>query len=469
MAKKSKSTPKKTAKKTAKHINTKIMLEEKNIPTRWYNVTADMPTPMAPPLNPQTKQPLKPEDLSAIFPMPLIEQEASSKRWIEIPEEVRDIYSLWRPTPLYRAKRLEKFLGTPAHIYYKYEGASPAGSHKTNTSIPQAYYNKMVGVKKIVTETGAGQWGSALSLAGNYFGIDILVYMVKVSFQQKPYRKNMMEAWGGHVIASPSTTTQSGRDVLAKDPDCPGSLGISISEAVEIAANNKDTNYALGSVLNHVCLHQTVIGQEAEQQLKKAGEKKVDIVIGCAGGGSNFAGVAFPFFPRKLAGEKIRLIAVEPYSCPSLTKGIFTYDYGDLAKFTPLMKMYTLGHDFVPPSIHAGGLRYHGMAQQISHLKHLGLIEAQAYHQLEVFEAALTFAKTEGIIIAPESAHALKAAIKEALDAKTEGKEKVILFNLSGHGNFDMASYEKYLSGKLEDYEYPDELVHKAMESLPKV
>ncbi len=452
-----------------KHINTKTILEEKEMPTRWYNVSADMPTPMAPPLHPGTKQPLGPQDLAAIFPMPLIEQEVSTKRWIDIPQEVQDIYSLWRPTPLYRAKRLEEFLGTPARIYYKYEGVSPAGSHKPNTSIPQAYYNKQVGVKKIATETGAGQWGSALALAGNYFGIEILVYMVKVSFEQKPYRKHMMHAWGANVIPSPSNTTKSGQAVLAKDPNCPGSLGIAISEAVEVAATNKDTNYALGSVLNHVCLHQSIIGQEADQQLKKAGEKKVDIIIGCVGGGSNFAGIAFPFIPRKLAGEKIRMIAVEPFSCPTLTKGIYTYDFGDLAQLTPLLKMFTLGHDFVPPEIHAGGLRYHGMSPQVSHLAKLGLVEAQAYHQLEIFEAAMTFARTEGIIIAPESAHAVKATIKEALDAKKEGKEKVILFNLSGHGHFDLGSYDRYLSGKLEDYEYPDELVHKAMESLPKI
>ncbi|MBU0581313.1 MAG: TrpB-like pyridoxal phosphate-dependent enzyme [Candidatus Margulisbacteria bacterium] len=448
---------------------TKVILEEKDLPTKWYNINADMPKPMDPPLHPGTKKPIGPADLAPIFPMNLIEQEVSTKRWIDIPQEILDVYALWRPSPLYRAKRLEAHLKTPAKIFYKYEGVSPAGSHKPNTAVAQAYYNKQAGIKKISTETGAGQWGSALAFAGNLFGVEILVYMVKISYEQKPYRKHMMNTWGAKVIPSPSNTTKSGQAVLAKDPNSPGSLGIAISEAVEVAATNKDTNYSLGSVLNHVCMHQTVVGQETALQLKKAGIKKPDIIIGCVGGGSNFAGIAFPFMPRKFAGEDIRFIAVEPTACPTLTKGLFAYDFGDLAQLTPLVKMFTLGHDFVPPPIHSGGLRYHGMAPQVSHLVKLGLIEAQAYHQKEVFEAAITFARTEGIIVAPESAHAVKATIKEALIAKAEGKEKVIVFNLSGHGHFDLASYEKYLSGNLEDYAYPEDKIKEAMNNLPKI
>lgn len=447
---------------------TKFVLQEKEMPSQWYNIMADMPRLPAPPLHPGTLQPCGPDDLKAIFPMSLIEQEVSSQRWIDIPEEVRDIYALWRPSPLYRAHRLEAALKTPARIYYKYEGVSPAGSHKPNTSVPQAYYNSKAGIKRIATETGAGQWGSALALAGCFFGIEINVYMVKVSYHQKPYRRIAMETWGAKVHASPTNLTESGRKVLSADPDSPGSLGIAISEAVEEAASRPDTNYALGSVLNHVCLHQTIIGQECKKQMALAGDYP-DIVIGCSGGGSNLAGLAFPFLHDKINGKKLRVVAVEPSSCPTLTKGEFRYDFGDLAGLTPLMMMYTLGHDFVPPGIHAGGLRYHGESPLVSQLCHDGLIEAQAFQQTEVFEAALQFARTEAIIPAPESAHAIKAAIDEALKAKEEGREKAILFSLSGHGNFDMQAYADYLGGKLKDAPYPAEKIKEALSRLPRI
>jgi len=431
----------------------KINLSEKEIPDSWYNILADIPAAMKPPLNPGTKEPIGPEDLSAIFPMALIGQEVSSDRWIPIPEPVRDIYRLFRPTPLFRAERLEAALGTPAKIYYKYEGASPAGSHKPNTSIPQAYYNKQEGITRLATETGAGQWGSALSLACNYFGLECMVYMVKISYQQKPYRRSMMEVWGANVIPSPSDQTEYGRKILADDPDCLGSLGIAISEAIEDAAGRKDTNYSLGSVLNHVLLHQTIIGQEAKKQLDLVGDYP-DIIIGCCGGGSNLAGVSFPFLADKFAGKDLRVIAVEPKACPTLTAGEFKYDFGDTAGMTPLMEMYTLGHDFVPAGIHAGGLRYHGDSPIISLLYNEGLIEAVAYHQNSVFAAAIQFARSEGIIPAPESSHAIRAAIDEALKCKETGEAKTILFNLSGHGHFDMSAYDQYLAGNLQDYDY---------------
>ena len=431
----------------------KINLSEKEIPDSWYNILADIPAPMKPPLNPGTKEPIGPEDLSAIFPMALIGQEVSSDRWIPIPEPVRDIYRLFRPTPLFRAERLEAALGTPAKIYYKYEGASPAGSHKPNTSIPQAYYNKQEGITRLATETGAGQWGSALSLACNFFDLECMVYMVKISYEQKPYRRSMMEVWGADVIPSPSDQTEYGRKILADDPDCLGSLGIAISEAIEDAAGRKDTNYSLGSVLNHVLLHQTIIGQEAKKQLDLVGDYP-DIIIGCCGGGSNLAGISFPFLADKFAGKDLRVIAVEPKACPTLTAGEFKYDFGDTAGMTPLMEMYTLGHDFVPAGIHAGGLRYHGDSPIISLLYNEGLIEAVAYHQNRVFAAAIQFAKSEGIIPAPESAHAIRATIDEALECKETGEKKTILFNLSGHGHFDMSAYDQYLAGNLEDYDY---------------
>ncbi len=448
--------------------STKYFLRDDQIPSAWVNVLPSLPQPMEPPLHPATHKPLEAKDLAPIFPMALIEQEFSPCPEIDIPGEVMDIYKLWRPTPLYRARRLEKALDTPAHIYYKHEGVSPAGSHKPNTSVPQAYYNKQAGMKRLATETGAGQWGSALALACKMFGLECTVYMVRVSYDQKPYRRMMMHTWGAEAFPSPSDRTASGRAILAQDPNSPGSLGIAISEAVEDAATHDDTNYSLGSVLNHVCLHQTVIGQEAKLQMSDAGEDP-DVVIGCFGGGSNFGGIALPYVLDKLKGSAVRLQAVEPTACPSLTKGAYAYDYGDTAKLTPLMRMYTLGHDFVPPSIHSGGLRYHGAAPLLSHLVKHGIVEARAVLQTPVFEAALLFARTEAIIPAPESAHAIRAAIDEALVAKEEGKQRNILFCLSGHGHFDMGSYEAYLSGKLQDYEYPDEAVHKAMENLPKV
>ena len=447
----------------------KFLLPEDRIPTAWYNVAADLPTPPPPPLHPGTLAPAGPADLAPLFPMALIMQEMSSDRLIDIPDEVREIYRLWRPTPLIRAARWEKTLGTPAKIYFKYEGASPAGSHKPNTAVAQAYYNKQEGISKLTTETGAGQWGSALSLACQLFGMECLVYMVKVSYFQKPYRRSMMRVWGADVIPSPSDTTASGRAILAEDPDSPGSLGIAISEAVEVAAGRDDTHYSLGSVLNHVLLHQTVIGLEALEQMELAGAYP-DAVIACAGGGSNFAGIAFPFMGQNLKkGKKTRLIAVEPSACPSLTKGVYAYDYGDTAKLTPLVKMDTLGHDFVPAGIHAGGLRYHGMGPMVSHAYHLGLMEAQTVTQTEAFAAAVSFARSEGVIAAPESSHAIAATKRLADECTQSGDAKTILFNLSGHGYFDMPSYDAYLDGKLEDYAYPEEKIKEAMKKLPNV
>jgi tryptophan synthase beta chain len=449
---------------------TRFLLNESDIPKFWYNINADSPVPPAPVLHPDTLEPVTPDFLSVLFPMDLILQEISTERYIEIPEEVREIYSLYRPTPLLRARRLEKALGTPAHIYYKYEGVSPAGSHKPNTAIPQAFYNKRSGTKAMTTETGAGQWGSALALACSFFDLELEVYMVKVSYQQKPYRRNLMETYGSKVYASPTDMTNYGRSVLAADPNNPGSLGIAISEAVEAAAtSNGAKKYGLGSVLHHVLMHQSVIGEESLKQMDMANEYP-DVVIGCAGGGSNFAGIAFPFLRENLKnGKRTRLLAAEPTAAPSLTKGVYTFDYGDTARMAPVVKMHTLGHSFIPAGIHAGGLRYHGMAPTISALYDAGHIEAVAVKQLETFEAAIQFARTEGIVPAPESAHAIRAAIDEALDAKAKGEKRVILFNLSGHGNFDMGAYEAYLSGKLEDYEYPVEAVQKAMQDLPQV
>ncbi|OUM99612.1 MAG: TrpB-like pyridoxal-phosphate dependent enzyme [Firmicutes bacterium ZCTH02-B6] len=429
---------------------------------------ADLPAPPKPPLHPATKQPLQPQDLAPLFPMALIEQEASGQRWVDIPEEILNIYRLWRPTPLYRARRLEEALGTPAKIYFKYEGVSPAGSHKPNTAVVQAYYNKREGVRRLSTETGAGQWGSALSLACRLFGLECTVYMVKISYQQKPYRRSLMQVWGAEVIASPSDRTEAGRRILAENPDSLGSLGIAISEAVEDAATHDDTKYALGSVLNHVLLHQTVIGLEAKKQLALVGDYP-DVVIGCHGGGSNFGGLAFPFVADRIAGRDVRAVAVEPAACPSLTRGPAAYDFGDTAQMTPLLYMNTLGHRFMPPGIHAGGLRYHGAAPLVSHAYELGLIEAKAYPQRSVFQAALQFARTEGLLPAPESAHAVRAAIDEALAAKEEGKPRTILFGLSGHGHFDLAAYDAYLSGQLEDYELPDEIIQRALAELPRV
>ncbi len=449
-------------------METKIVLGENQIPTHWYNVIPDMPGPLAPVLHPVTGKPVTPQDLLPLFPMALIEQEMSPERWVKIPDEVRAAYRQWRPSPLYRAHRLEAALGTPAKIYYKYEGVSPAGSHKPNTAVPQAYYNKLAGTKRIATETGAGQWGSAMAMAAKMFGLDCTVYMVKVSYQQKPYRKSMMQLWGAKVIPSPSDQTNAGRGILAKDPKSQGSLGIAISEAVEDAATHEDTRYSLGSVLNHVCMHQTVIGLEAKEQLKLAGDSP-DVVIGCHGGGSNFSGIALPFVADKAAGKEIRMVAVEPTSCPTLTKGVYAFDYGDTAKMAPIAKMYTLGHDFVPPGIHAGGLRYHGAAPLVSQLVHAGVVEARAVPQLACFEAAVQFARTELIIPAPESSHAIRAAVDEALQAKQEGKAKVILFNLSGHGHVDMAAYDDYFAGKLEDFEYPAEKVNESLQHLPRI
>jgi len=432
-------------------MTTHFTLTQADIPTHWYNILTDLPEPLPPPLHPATQQPIKPDDMFPIFPENLVMQEFSPERWVEIPEPVREVYALWRPTPLLRAVRLEKALQTPAHIYYKYEGVSPAGSHKPNTAVAQAYYNKVAGMERLATETGAGQWGSALALACRLFGLQCTVYMVKVSYYQKPYRKMMMETWGATVYPSPSEQTEFGRKMLKEDPDCPGSLGIAISEAIEDTVRSKNTRYSLGSVLNHVCLHQTVIGQEAIKQMEMAGEEP-DVIIGCVGGGSNFAGLAFPFVRKKITeGKQYRVVAVEPSACPSMTKGELRYDFGDTAMTTPLLWMYTLGHDFMPPKIHAGGLRYHGMAPLVSHLYNLGLIEAVAYPQTKVFEAAVTFARTEGIIPAPESAHAVRAAVDEAIAARESGEKKVILFNLSGHGMLDLTAYEAYLSGSLQD------------------
>jgi tryptophan synthase beta chain len=446
---------------------TKFNLSESDIPTHWYNIAADLKQPPPPPLHPGTHQPIGPADLAPLFPMELIKQEVSQERFIEIPDEVREVYKIWRPTPLIRARRLEKALDTPAHIYFKYEGTSPVGSHKPNTAVAQAYYNKQEGVKRLTTETGAGQWGTALAMACNFFGMELKIYMVKVSYEQKPYRRSMMKLYGADVVASPSPDTNAGRQILAATPDNPGSLGIAISEAVEDAATRDDTKYSLGSVLNHVLMHQTVIGQESMKQMEMAGEYP-DVVIGCAGGGSNYAGMAFPFMREKLSGAKnTKFIAVEPEACPSLTKGEYRYDFGDTAGMTPLVKMYTLGHTFIPEGIHAGGLRYHGMANLICELYDQKLMEAKAYHQNAVFEAAIQFARTEAIVPAPESAHAIKAAIDEALACKASGEAKVILFNLSGHGYFDMSAYDNYLAGNLKDFAYPAEKVAEAMKQVP--
>jgi tryptophan synthase beta chain len=447
----------------------KYLLGEEQIPKTWYNLTADLPTPPPPVLHPGTMQPVGPGDLAPLFPMSLILQEVSVEREIEIPEPVRQIYRQWRPSPLYRARRLEKALDTPAKIYYKYEGVSPAGSHKPNTAVAQAFYNKEAGIRRIATETGAGQWGSALAFAGALFGIDVQVFMVKVSYQQKPYRRALMETYGATCIASPSDRTESGRAILRQNPNSTGSLGIAISEAVEVAASRDDTKYALGSVLNHVLLHQTVIGREAMLQMEMAGDDP-DIVIGCTGGGSNFAGLMFPFLGQQLrGGRKRRLVAVEPAACPSLTRGKYAYDFGDTGHLTPLVKMHTLGSTFVPPGFHAGGLRYHGMAPLISHIKELGLIEAVAYHQKTCFEAGVQFARIEGILPGPEANHAIKGAIDEALRAKVEGKSPTILFNLSGHGHFDMQAYMDYFAGELVDQPYDEREMAMALAALPQV
>jgi tryptophan synthase beta chain len=446
----------------------KYNLDEKDLPQQWYNVLADM-NPPAPPLNPGTGEPIGPEALAPLFPMELIKQEVASDRFIPIPDEVREVYKLWRPSPVFRAHRLEKALQTPAHIYYKYEGVSPAGSHKLNTAIAQAYYNREAGVRKLTTETGAGQWGSALAMACNFYDIELKVYMVKVSYQQKPYRRILMETYGASVVASPTDETNAGRAILAEDPESPGSLGIAISEAVEVAATRDDTNYSLGSVLNHVLLHQTVIGEEALKQMEMAGEYP-DVVVGCVGGGSNFAGLALPFVRENLTGgKKTRFVAAEPESCPTITRGKYTYDFGDTAGMTPLMPMHTLGHSFVPPGIHAGGLRYHGMSPIISKLVEDGHIEGRALHQNACFDAALQFARTEGILPAPESSHAIRAAVEEAEQAREAGEARVILFNLSGHGHFDLSAYEAYMGGKLTDFAYPSEAVEAAMAGIPKV
>jgi tryptophan synthase beta chain len=448
---------------------TRILLEESEIPTHWYNVIADLPAPPPPPLHPGTHEPIGPDDLAPLFPMSLIEQEVTGERYVEIPADVRDVYALWRPSPLYRAKRLERALGTPARIYYKYEGVSPAGSHKPNTAVPQAYYNAQAGVKRLTTETGAGQWGSALAFACAQYDLACEVWQVAASFTQKPYRASMIRAWGATIHSSPSELTEAGRAILAEDPDSPGSLGIAISEAVEAAMADPDTKYALGSVLNHVLLHQTVIGEEALKQLAKVGETP-DLIVGCTGGGSNFAGLAFPFLREKMAGAMSpSILAVEPSACPSLTKGEYRYDFGDVAGMTPLVKMHTLGHDFVPDPIHAGGLRYHGMSPLLSHIYELGMFEAEAIDQTVCFDAAVTFARAEGIIPAPEPTHALAAAIREAEACKETGEEKVILTALCGHGHFDMAAYDAYFRGELTDYEYPEEKVRQAMARVPQI
>jgi tryptophan synthase beta chain len=448
---------------------TKFVLDESRIPRAWYNIAADLPVPLFPVLHPATRQPIGPDDLAPLFPMALIGQEVSTERDIEIPEPVRDAYRLYRPSPLYRAHRLERALDTPAHIYYKYEGVSPAGSHKPNTALAQAFYNKEAGVKRLATETGAGQWGSALAFAGAVFGLEVKVYMVRASYDQKPYRRILMETYGAEVVASPSLTTNYGRKVLSEDPDSLGSLGMAISEAVEDAATRDDTKYALGSVLNHVLLHQTVIGQEALEQMAMAGESP-DIVIGCTGGGSNFAGLTFPFLGRNFReGANHRIIAVEPEAAPSLTRGVYAYDFGDTGQMAPIVKMYTLGADFIPDPIHAGGLRYHGMSPLVSLLKEHGHIEARSVHQRASFEAGVAFARAEGILPAPEPTHAIRVAMDEALAAKEAGESRVILFNLCGHGHFDLSAYERYLDGSLEDYEYPAEKVEAALAALPSV
>ena len=447
----------------------KYILDESRIPKHWYNVQADLPKPVPPVLHPGTLQPLGPDDLAPLFPMELIMQEVSQEREVPIPEPVRDVYRQWRPSPLYRARRLEKALQTPARIYYKYEGVSPAGSHKPNTAVAQAFYNQQAGIKKLSTETGAGQWGSALAFAGALFGIDVQVFMVRVSYDQKPYRRALMETYGARCIPSPSSETQSGRAILEKNPAHPGSLGIAISEAVEVAAQREDTKYSLGSVLNHVLLHQTVVGQEAMAQLEMANDYP-DVIVGCTGGGSNFAGIAFPFLGAQLrGGKKVRLVAIEPAACPSLTRGKYAYDFGDTAHLTPLVKMHTLGSVFTPPGFHAGGLRYHGMAPLVSHIKELGLIEAKAYHQRTVFEAGVQFARAEGILPAPEANHAVKGAVDEALRCKEEGVSRAILFNLCGHGHFDMQAYMEYFAGKLKDQDYDERELAMALAGLPSV
>ncbi len=452
---------------------TKVVLSEQDMPTHWYNINADLPAAgveLPPPLNPGTGEPLGPEALAPLFPMELILQEVSTERYIEIPDEVQEVYKLWRPTPLYRARRWEEALGTPARIYYKYEGTSPAGSHKPNTAVPQAYYNMKEGVKRITTETGAGQWGSALSFACQMYGIECKVYMVKVSYEQKPYRKLLMETWGASVVPSPSNQTNAGRAILAADPNSTGSLGIAISEAVEEAATRDDTKYALGSVLNHVLLHQTVIGQEVIKQLEIFGEDWPDVIVGCTGGGSNFGGFVFPFLRENIVnGKQTRILAVEPAAAPSLTRGKYAYDFGDTAQMTPLMKMHTLGHDFVPAPIHAGGLRYHGMSAQISAIKEAGLIEAINVQQRAIFDAALSFTRAEAILPAPEPSHAILGAMQEALRCKESGESQTIVFNLCGHGHFDLSAYESYLNNSLEDYEYPAEAIEASLAHLPAI
>jgi len=448
----------------------KIELGEEDIPKQWYNIQVDLKTPLDPPLNPATGEPIGPEALSAIFPMELIKQEVSRERWIPIPEEVRDIYRIWRPTPLYRATRLEKFLKTPAKIYYKWEGNSPPGSHKPNTAVAQAYYNMKEGVTRLATETGAGQWGSSLAFATCLFGMKCTVYMVRASYDQKPYRRIMMEAWGAECIPSPSDKTKYGKKILESDPECPGSLGIAISEAIEDAVTHPNTKYSLGSVLSHVMLHQTVVGLECKKQFELVDDYP-DSMFGCVGGGSNFSGASFPFVADKLSGKKpdLRVVSCEPKACPTLTKGPYAYDFGDTAQMTPLLKMYTLGHSFIPPPIHAGGLRYHGDAPLLCRLTKDGFMEAEAFNQNEVFEAAVTFARTEGIIIAPETAHAAKGAIDEALRCKKAGEEKTIFLAASGHGLLDLSAYDAYLNKKLMDYEYPESLIKEALTKLPKV
>ena len=448
---------------------TKYLLDESQMPKSWYNIQADLPKALPPVLHPGTMQPVGPDDLAPLFPMELILQEVSTERDIEIPQPVQDIYKLWRPAPMYRAHRLEKALGTPAKIFYKYEGVSPAGSHKPNTAVPQAFYNAQEGVKRLTTETGAGQWGTSISFAGNIFGLEVLVFQVRVSYDQKPYRRAVMETYGGRCVASPSQETVYGRQVLAERPDHPGSLGIAISEAVELAAQRDDTKYALGSVLNHVLLHQTVTGIETIQQLEMA-DVQADVVVGCTGGGSNFAGIAFPFIGQGLRGGKMpRIVAVEPAACPSLTRGKYAYDFGDTAHLTPLTKMHTLGSTFTPPGFHAGGLRYHGMAPLVSHVKELGLIEATYYTQGECFAAGVLFARAEGIVPAPEANHAVKGAIEEALRCKREGRSETIVFNLCGHGHFDMVAYQKYFAGELTDEQYDEKELAMALSGLPSV
>jgi tryptophan synthase beta chain len=449
--------------------NTKYLLEESKLPKTWYNISADLPKPLAPPLHPGTHKPIGPDDLAPLFPMALIGQEVSQEREIEIPEPVREIYKQWRPSPLYRAKKLEKYLDTPAKIYYKYEGVSPTGSHKPNTAVAQAFYNKEEGTKKITTETGAGQWGSSLAFACSIFKIELDVYMVRISFDQKPYRKMIMQTYGARCVASPSNETNTGKAILKKDPNNSGSLGIAISEAVEMAAQGKNTKYSLGSVLNHVLMHQTIVGNEALLQMEMAGDYP-DILIGCTGGGSNFSGLVLPFLGKKFRDKKeVRVIACEPKSCPSLTKGKYTYDFGDTGNLTPLVKMHTLGSSFMPPATHSGGLRYHGMAPMVSHLKEIGAIEAKAYGQKECFEAGVKFANVEGILPAPEATHAVKGSIDAALECKKNGKSKIILFNLCGHGHFDMQAYGDYFDNKLEEDDYNEAEVNKALQSLPKI